>query len=209
MDQHSESNNLQRDKYLADFLAANRGSRKEKGLVLWKLKLKTGNLEYADEDLKCMSASHHLELRFREVLLDGKWIANTNFKDSLADVTLLEANTKLGNLNTIAALIFHVNYYVEGVLEVLKGGDLLIRDAYSFDAPELTDASDWRDRVDRLMQNAEAFAQAIELLPDEQLAEAFVDEKYGTYRRNLEGMIEHCYYHLGQISLLKKLIRAR
>ncbi|HBC04915.1 MAG TPA: DUF1572 domain-containing protein, partial [Aequorivita sp.] len=40
---------------------------------------------------------------------------------------------------------------------------------------------------------------------DEKLNEIFADEKYGTYQRNIEGMIEHCYYHLGQISLLKKL----
>ncbi|MEM8891667.1 MAG: DUF1572 domain-containing protein, partial [Bacteroidota bacterium] len=41
---------------------------------------------------------------------------------------------------------------------------------------------------------------------EEKYKEGFVDEKYGTYRRNIDGMIEHCYYHLGQISIIRKMI---
>jgi hypothetical protein len=44
-------------------------------------------------------------------------------------------------------------------------------------------------------------------MPDNQLWSAFADEKYGNFYRNLEGMLEHCYYHLGQVVMLKKLIR--
>jgi len=43
-------------------------------------------------------------------------------------------------------------------------------------------------------------------MTETQLEETFVDEKYGNYLRNIEGIIEHGYYHLGQISLLKKMI---
>ena len=43
-------------------------------------------------------------------------------------------------------------------------------------------------------------------VPDEKLDEPFVKEQYGSCRRNIEGMIEYCYYHLGQISLIKKLL---
>ncbi|MEG1022142.1 MAG: hypothetical protein RSE50_11550 [Myroides sp.] len=41
---------------------------------------------------------------------------------------------------------------------------------------------------------------------DEKLDSVFVDEKYGSYRRNIEAMIEHSYYHLGQIVLIKKML---
>jgi len=34
---------------------------------------------------------------------------------------------------SIAALTFHINYYVAGVLNVFQGGKLEIRDKYSFD----------------------------------------------------------------------------
>ena len=45
-------------------------------------------------------------------------------------------------------------------------------------------------------------------MPEEELSQGFVDEKYGTYSRNIDGMIEHSYYHLGQIVLIKKLINS-
>ena len=46
-------------------------------------------------------------------------------------------------------------------------------------------------------------------MPDTKLEEPFVDEKYGTYLRNIEAVIEHSYYHLGQISLIRKLITGK
>ncbi|MDQ1090003.1 hypothetical protein QE390_004607 [Siphonobacter sp. SORGH_AS 1065] len=44
-------------------------------------------------------------------------------------------------------------------------------------------------------------------MPEEAWQKTFVDEKYGTYYRNLHGMIEHTHYHLGQIVLIKKILR--
>lgn len=45
-------------------------------------------------------------------------------------------------------------------------------------------------------------------LTDEAILSPFVMEKYGTYLRNLEGVIEHSYYHLGQIAIIKKQIKS-
>lgn len=41
---------------------------------------------------------------------------------------------------------------------------------------------------------------------DEKLDSTFAGENYGIYQRNIEGIIEHSYYHLGQIVLTKKII---
>ena len=57
-----------------------------------------------------MKRTQQMAHRFREVIINGLWIANTNYKDQLSNVTLKQANTKIGSLNTIAALTFHVNY---------------------------------------------------------------------------------------------------
>ena len=57
-----------------------------------------------------------------------------------------------------------------------------------------------------MWDNAEKFAAHVERMPDEKLEAVFMDEKYGNYRRNIEGVIEHSYYHLGQISLIRKMI---
>ena len=153
-----------------------------------------------------MENSKQLAQRVQEVLLDGTWIANTNFKDHLLTVHWEQASRKIGSLNSIAALTFHINYYVAGVLNVLKGGTLDIRDRYSFDAPKISSEADWDTLKTSFLNNAEALVQQVEVLPNEKLNEVFVDEKYGNYRRNIEGIIEHSYYHLGQISLIKKLL---
>ena len=65
---------------------------------------------------------------------------------------------------------------------------------------------DWENFLTRFWNDAEEFASLIEQMPEEKLNEKFVDEKYGTYQRNIDGMIEHSYYHLGQIVLLKKMV---
>lgn len=144
--------------------------------------------------------------RLKEVLLDGRWIANTNFKIQLESVTWLQATQKIGTLNTIAALAYHVNYYLAGILNVFKGGNLEIRDKYSFDLPPIESEMDWKRLVDEFLRNSEGFVKEVTKLQDSKLDEPFTDEKYGTYLRNIEGVIEHSYYHLGQISLIRKMI---
>ena len=53
------------------------------------------------------------------------------------------------------------------------------------------------------------FVEKVKTLEDEILHQTFVDEKYGNYYRNLVGIIEHGYYHLGQIVILKKILVAK
>jgi hypothetical protein len=141
-----------------------------------------------------------------EVLLNGRWIANTNFKAQLESVTWEQATQKIGSLNTIAALTYHVNYYLGGILNVFRGAGLEIRDKYSFDLPPIESEADWKSLIEEFVVNSENFVREVAKLPDSKLDETFVDEKYGTYLRNIEGVIEHGYYHLGQVSLIRKLI---
>jgi len=153
-----------------------------------------------------MTSAHQLSSRLREVIFDGKFIANTNFKQELSDLHWEAAEQKIGTLNTIAALAQHIHYYIHGVNKVLHGGTLDIHDKYSFDFPPFTNQDDWTSFLKTFFSDAEAYTVAIASLGDTKLSDFFVDEKYGTYHRNIDAMIEHCYYHLGQIVLIKKLV---
>lgn len=153
-----------------------------------------------------MKRSEFISNRLREVLLDGKWIANTNIAEQMQSVTWQQANTKIGNLNTIALLVFHINYYLSGLINVFENGTLEIRDKYSFDMPPIKNQEDWQRLKDSFRSNAAKFISHVSQMSEAQFNTVFVEEKYGTYERNIEGVIEHSYYHLGQISLLKKLI---
>jgi len=42
--------------------------------------------------------------RIREVLLNGHWIANTNYKEQILSTNWQQATQKIDSLNTIAAL---------------------------------------------------------------------------------------------------------
>lgn len=60
--------------------------------------------------------------------------------------------------------------------------------------------------VTDFLSNSEKFADRVEQMEDNIFDQPFIDEKYGTFLRNIEGVIEHSYYHLGQISLIRKMI---
>lgn len=146
--------------------------------------------------------------QFKDVYFGGNWTA-VNVKDTLADINWKQATTKIYNLNTIATLVFHINYYVKPVLKVLHGEALNASDKFSFDLSPINSAGDWQKLVNQVLTDAEMFALEIEKLDEKKLFEDFAAPQYGNYYRNLHGIIEHTHYHLGQISLIKKILNGK
>ena len=153
-----------------------------------------------------MNLSKQVANQFREVQLNGKWVVTTNLKTQLMDLTWEQVTTKIGSLNTISDLTFHLNYYVAGILNVMEGGSLDIRDKYSFDCPPIESQKDWEKLLNKMVHDAERFADLLEQMPDEKLLGDFVEKKYGNYYKNIHALIEHSYYHLGQIVMIKKMM---
>ncbi len=149
-----------------------------------------------------------LAMRLREVFIDGKWIANTNYKEQIEGLDWRIAVQSVHNLNSVAKLTFHINYYLEGLIKVLQGGPLKISDKYSFNLPEIQSQGPWDKLVGDFIMNAELFSNLVGQLNDEQLSGPFVKPEYGTMLRNIEGVLEHSYYHLGQLVLIKKLVES-
>ncbi|TYA92338.1 DinB family protein [Seonamhaeicola marinus] len=154
-----------------------------------------------------MNQPQQLSERLQEVLISGKWIAGTNIKEQVESITWQEATAKVSTLNTIATLLYHMNYYTEGVLHYFKTHKLEMADKYSFDAPEITNEQDWDDLKNKYYKASEAFIAYVKDMEALELSKPFFDEKYGDYQRNINVIIEHCYYHFGQIVLIKKLLR--
>ncbi len=154
-----------------------------------------------------MTATQEIASRFREIIFNGTWVANTNYKHQLVDLDWEIATMKFDSLNTISVLAHHIHYYINGINNVFRGGTLDIRDKYSFDFANIDSQRDWEAFLFKFWNDSEAFAALIEAMPEERLDSDFVDPKYGSYRRNIDAMIEHAYYHLGQIVLLKKILK--
>lgn len=155
-----------------------------------------------------MQIVEHIAKHIREIYLGGNWTA-VNLKSTLSDITFEEALIKLNDCNSIAILVNHIHYYLIEVTKVFNGNPLLAKDELSFTHPQISNQEDWMHIQEQLWRDVEIFANHIETLSDSVLSKDFTDIKYGSYYRNLNGIIEHAHYHLGQIVLIKKLIRSK
>ena len=152
-----------------------------------------------------MNLTSQIAKQFRDVHFGGNW-TDSSLKQHLSGISWQQAATKVYSFNTIAALVYHMNYYVSVALEVLWGNPLNASDKYSFDHPLILSQDDWEKLLEKIWRDAENFAILVEQLPENKLWEDFSENKYGNYYRNIHGIIEHIHYHLGQIVLIKKIL---
>ena len=142
----------------------------------------------------------------REVHFGSNW-ADSCLKDQLKDVNWVEATTQVYSLNSISCLAYHMHYYIVAVSKVLQNQPLVAKDKDSFKLPPITSQEEWDNLLQKIWNDAEKFAELIENFPEENLFKDMADKKYGSFYRNFQGIIEHFHYHLGQIALIKKIIR--
>lgn len=146
--------------------------------------------------------AHH----FKNAFSSENW-TERNVKDVLADVDFTMATTQIEDVNTIGALTFHIGYFLNGIIDVIEDHKLTIRDKFSFQHPEIQNEADWQNLKNNVLKKAEKCEILIKNLPEKQWHESFLDAKYGTFYANIQGIIEHTYYHLGQIVILKKFLQ--
>jgi len=144
-------------------------------------------------------AKHLKELYF------GKNWTGAAFPDVMEGIDWRMATKQREGLNSIATLVCHMHFYVIAIIDGLNNATSLPPDNESFKTPPIDSEEDW---IELKQQSLDAVTKLLELLhqlPDSKLPEVFVKEEYGSYYRNIQGMIEHTHYHLGQIMMLKKL----
>jgi hypothetical protein len=130
-----------------------------------------------------------------------------DLKNVLADISFEEATTLTNaSPNTIATIVYHLNYYNRRMLERVTGIIHPVNEANGFDMPVLKNADDWNMLRKENITSAKALAAAVAAFPEEKLFD--LNPLNGlTFYKNLHGCVEHIYYHLGQIFILKTLIR--
>lgn len=154
-----------------------------------------------------MKITEHIARHLKEVYLGNNW-TDSDLKSQLEGLSWEEAVAQVYGFNTIATLVFHMNYFVRVMLGALNTGRLEGKDIDSFDHPPISSQEDWNQQLEETWQDVEALAVAIAEFPEERLGERFFEEKYGTYYRNFHGIIEHCHYHLGQVVLIRKILNS-
>ena len=141
----------------------------------------------------------------RDVFFGGNW-TTTNVREVLLDVDWRTATTKVDSFNTLVALTYHIGYFVTAQLQVMRENKLDAHDKFSFDHPTIRSESDWQQLKEKVFAEVEELAAFFEKMEDHQLFDNFMEARYGSYFRNLLGLIEHTHYHLGQIVIIKKMI---
>ncbi len=141
-----------------------------------------------------------------EVHEGGNW-TEVNIKDTLEDISYEEAIfvTKASS-NSIAALLHHLSFYNEIVLERLMGINPEINDTNGFDVPPIINKNNWQQLKERNIQSAYKLAKLVEQFPEDKLFHLTITGS-STHYKMLQGIVEHAHYHLGQMVLLKKLVK--
>lgn len=144
-----------------------------------------------------------------DVHTGGNW-TEVDLAHTLADVTLAEAGTCTpASPNTIAALVRHLTYWNRVLARRAHGQATTIDSANGFAAgPPLYTEADWQELLADLQASGRELAAAVAAVPEAQLPATILPGYSSTYQ-NLQGAVEHLHYHLGQLVILKNLVRTR
>jgi uncharacterized damage-inducible protein DinB len=138
---------------------------------------------------------------------DGENWTSVNISDTLKDVDWQQAQQRTtASQNTIDSLLHHLYYWNGIMMERIKGINPSVPDLNGFDAGELKNENDWNDLKEKTHQSFIQLADAVKNFPEEKLFETSPTGK-SSYYKNFHGIVEHAHYHLGQIVILKKLIK--
>lgn len=147
--------------------------------------------------------THELARHIREIHFGNNW-TDSDMTSVLKDVTWQQAVAKpIPNANNIAVLVFHTNFYLNIVHRRIKGKIPQFDHEDSFIVTPIQSEANWQAVLQKTWDDAEAFAQTVEKLPVGHLNKIVMSNQSSFYK-NIQGVVEHNHYHLGQIVLLKK-----
>ena len=148
--------------------------------------------------------THELARHIREIHFGNNW-SDSDMKMVLKDVTWQQAvATPIPNANSIAVLVFHMNFYLNYVHKHIQEIKYVFEHEDSFKVPFIESESDWQTLLQKTWADAEAFAQTVEKLPVGDDFYQVIPPNHNSFYKNIHGVVEHNHYHLGQIVLLKK-----
>ncbi len=142
-----------------------------------------------------------------EVHEGNNW-TEVNLAGTLKDITSDEAaKLTIASPNTIASLLQHITFWNRLMIKRMQGIDVFVDDKNGYDVPVIQTEEDWQKlQIDNNL-SAHELAAAMAAFDDSLLSESLLPGGSSAYK-NLQGTVEHVHYHLGQMVILKKLIKA-
>lgn len=144
---------------------------------------------------------------FKAFYDDNPWYGDS-YLDVISDITEAEALTTPPNQHSIAVLLWHMVKWRKALTERLLGN-------LDFQA-DVSDTDNWPAASTQTAESWEAaksaFAEQQKILMEElgKRDEDFLDTDFvkgRPFRRLASGVLQHDIYHLGQIAMVKSLVR--
>lgn len=153
-----------------------------------------------------MNITDFIAGQLAEVYNGNNW-TDVSIADTIKDITWQEAQQKTdASSNTIASLLHHLYYWNGILMQRIKGDDPSIPEVNGYDVEELKNENDWDELKNKTHASFMQLADAIKKFSEEKLEETYAEGK-SSYHKNFQGIVEHAYYHLGQVVILKKIIK--
>jgi len=153
-----------------------------------------------------MNIAQHASQHYYEAFYGDNW-SEIDYKEVLDGLSFTEAvSITPASANSIAAIIYHVTFYSKTILQRLQGNNPKINEANGFDMPEIKIESGWQTLKQLFFEAANDLTAAIKNIPEEKWDKP-IFEYHDTFYKTVAGATEHAYYHLGQILILKKVLR--
>jgi uncharacterized damage-inducible protein DinB len=153
-----------------------------------------------------MTVTNLIACHIKEVYEGNNW-TDINIADTINDLNWQQAQQQINaSPNTIASLLHHLFYWNGIIIQRLNGFDPSIPEVNGYDVTELKSQTDWNELKDKTHESFIKLAEAVKDFPEENLEKTYAKDK-PSYYKNFQGIVEHAHYHLGQIVILKKLIK--
>ena len=154
-----------------------------------------------------MSQSRFLRGMSKRIQSGGAWHGAAAC-EILDTVTPLEAAaTPVPGGHSIWVLVRHIAAWRRAVTATLRGEPIKeLPKEVDFPTVDAVTPEAWQAAKDELQQSSDEFQAALAELTDEQLAQPSPGQKI-PLAGSVQVLLQHDTYHLGQIALLKKLVR--
>jgi len=145
-------------------------------------------------------------IKLFESLYDGSPWIDVTIVGTVKNITAEQAAKKINtDRNSIWEIVNHLIYWRLTVLQRMQGTIVVFPDSNYFEPVKNTSESAWKNTLEKFKDSQQKWIDFLETFSENDF-EKLVQNKTMTYYEHIHGIIQHDSYHLGQITLLSKLI---
>ena len=153
-----------------------------------------------------MSLTTLIAQHIQQVYEGDNW-TDVSIAETLNNIHFQQAQQHtVGSPNTIASILHHLYYWNGIIMQRMEGNNPSIPETNGFDVNELKNENDWTELKEKTYQSFNQLSAAVKNFPEEDLDKTYADGK-SSYYQNFHGIVEHAHYHLGQMVILKNLLK--